>query len=267
MKNTWVMAVAALLVLSTAACKKANRGEQLAALDSAYQSGVLSKSEYDAKKLALMGPAPAPPTATAPPAPAPPDAAAPSVTPAPPPNAPSKTPPVPVRARAVPKAPVPPPAVPPARPPVAATAAQPQPIAQPPATPDRPAAETELGPLAGCEGAEYQSGDVKGARRRFYVAPIDAVKRAAATALSSLDFDIHKNAGNEIEASKRKHISAIVGAGGERLLLHFEKSQQGSLAGTLVIAETRKSFVGRVSQKSWTNAVLTQIACHLRAPR
>jgi len=53
------------------------------------------------------------------------------------------------------------------------------------------------------------------------------VKRAAGEALRSLDFNLHKDSRNEMEASKRRHISAIVGAGGERLILHFKKAQQG----------------------------------------
>ena len=60
MKNAWLMAVVALLVWNAAGCKKENKAEQLAALDNAYQSGVLTKGEYDAKRLALLGPPPAP---------------------------------------------------------------------------------------------------------------------------------------------------------------------------------------------------------------
>src|ERR1039457_878545 len=82
MKNTWLMAVVAWLVLSAAACKKENQAEQLAALDGAYQAGVLSKAEYDAKRLALMGPPPAAPVTPAPATnPAAPPQAAPSPVP------------------------------------------------------------------------------------------------------------------------------------------------------------------------------------------
>jgi hypothetical protein len=52
-----------------------------------------------------------------------------------------------------------------------------------------------------------------------------------------------------------------------RLILHFEKSRQGDRPGTLVTGETKRNVVGRVTQKSWTNAVLAQIACHLRERR
>ncbi|MGD0772187.1 MAG: hypothetical protein ABSC05_05130 [Candidatus Solibacter sp.] len=285
MKNTWLMAVVALLVLSAAACKKENKAEQLAALDNAYQSGVLTKAEYDAKRLALVGPA-APPPAAANTPPAPADAVQPSAAPAPPKAAPRKLAPGAARSQAATERPVPAPAVPPESTPASPNASQPPPVTEPPAAPTaqvrepsaaqtRPApptsaageAEGEPQPLAGCEDAEYQSGKVKGARRRFYPAPMDSVRRAAGAALRSLDFTIHREGGNEMEASKRRHISAIVGAGGERLILRFEKSQQGNQAGTMVTGETKKSLVGRVAQKSWTNAVLAQIACHLRARR
>ena len=285
MKNIWLMPVAALLVVS-AACRKDNKAEQLAALENAYRSGVLTEGEYNAKRLALMGPAPAKPTAPmAAPVPAPPVAnpvppaprspssdtvAAPSQLPAPPPPqpapqpAPGQTPPhAATGAAPVPQPPRATPPLPPAHP-------------EPPAVETRPTPQTgaaesepepEPQPLAGCEDAEYRSGNVKGARQRFYPAPIDSVKRAAGAALLSLDFNIHRDAGNEMEASKRRHIGAIVGAGGERLILHFAEAQQGGHAGTLVTGETRKSFVGRMAQKSWTNAVLAQIACHLRERR
>lgn len=94
--------------------------------------------------------------------------------------------------------------------------------------------------------------------------PLAKVKKAAAAALKTLDFHIRRNANNEIEASKRRHIGALVGAGGEKVILHFKETQQGGQNGTRVTGETRKTFVGRVAQKSWTNAVLAQTTCILR---
>jgi hypothetical protein len=70
-----------------------------------------------------------------------------------------------------------------------------------------------------------------------------------------------------MEASKRRHVSAVVGAGGERLILRFESAQRGGQSGTRVTGETKKSFVGRLAQKTWTTAVLAQIACNLRTGR
>jgi hypothetical protein len=275
------------LLVASAACRKDNKAEQLAALENAYRSGVLTQGEYDAKRLALMGP---------PPAPAAPVTPQPVANPVPPPqNPPSDTAAAPARAVEALPAPSRLPAPPPRQPAPVVTRSQAAtgaaPVTQPPAAPPahepelpaveklpavetRPAPQTSAGesepepaPLPGCEDAEYRSGKVKGARQRFYPAPVDSVKRAAGAALRSLDFNIHRDAGNEMEASKRRHISAIVGAGGERLILHFDKARQGNQAGTLVTGETRKSFVGRMAQKSWTNAVLAQIACHLREGR
>jgi hypothetical protein len=271
------MSVAALLVVlvvSAAACRKENKAEQLAALENAYRSGVLTQAEYDAKRLALVGP---PSAALA--APAKPPVANP-VTPRNPPSGTAAAPAGVIATNPVPSGPAAPiaprpqaaPAAPPVTPPRTAPAPA-TPARQPelPAAQTGPAPQTSAGepepepePLPGCEDAEYRSGKVKGARQRFYPAPVDSVRRAAGEALRSLDFNIHTNTRNEMEASKRRHISAIVGAGGERLILHFQKAQQGGQAGTLVTGETRKSFVGRVAQKSWTNAVLAQIACHLR---
>jgi hypothetical protein len=94
--------------------------------------------------------------------------------------------------------------------------------------------------------------------------PPAAVRRAAASALRTLDFTIHKDSNNEIEASKKRHIGVLIGAGGEKVILQFKTSRQGGLEGTLVTGETKKSFVGRVAQKSWTTAVLAQTACVLR---
>jgi hypothetical protein len=288
MKNTWLLAVVAWLVLSAAACKKENKAEQLAALDGAYQAGVLSKEEYDAKRLALMGPPPAAPVTPAPaanptapaanstappqnpPAAAPPAPAVEASPPAaPPPTAPERPKPMPRKPAAVVTQSR---AIPPERTQAPPATAQPVPATPPPARAipaPQPAAtgEAEPQPLAGCVDTEYDSSTVTGARQRFYAAPLNAVVAAARTALRSLDFNIHKDTGTGMEASKQRHLSAVVGAGGERLILHFEKSRQGDRPGTLVTGETKKNFVGRVTQKSWTNAILAQIACHLAARR
>lgn len=225
-RKIWLIAVAVSLLVSVAACNRRNKAEQLAALDSAYQSGILTQEEYEAKKLALQG------------------SAAPSL-----PAAPSRpdTPISPAQSAAAPK-----------------TAP-----AETSPTPANPAGESDTGsqepaPVAGCEDAEYKSGKQSGTRERFFPMPLTTVKNAAAAALKTLDFSIRKEANNEIEASKKRHIGVLVGAGGERVFLHFREAQQGGQEGTLVTGETKKSFVGRVTRKSWTNAVLAQIACVLR---
>jgi hypothetical protein len=124
--------------------------------------------------------------------------------------------------------------------------------------------EPEPAPLAGCEDVEYKSGGQKGSQSRFFAASPDAVWRAAVSSLESLDFNIHKSSNKEIEASKKRHVGVIVGAGGERVILSLRKAERGNQSGTLVIGETKKSLVGRMAQRTWTDAVLAQMACKLR---
>ena len=102
-------------------------------------------------------------------------------------------------------------------------------------------------------------------QERFFPVSEEAVRKAAATAFADLDFIIQRDSGHEMEASKRRHLSALVGGGGERLILNFSRVQRGGQSGTRVLGETKKSIVGRLAQKSWTSAVLAQIACNLRA--
>ena len=276
MKNTWLMAVVVSLLASAAACHRTNKGEQLAALESAYQSGVLSKKEYEAKKSALLGPSapppgpaaapvtpPAAPPSHASPQPAVPESAAPvTLEPAPPP--PSKRTPAPPPARPVAATRVTPPAVPPPpafpQPAVPESAASATPEPAPP--PARPAAAARVQPApSGCEDAEYKPGKEKGVQEHFFPAPLETVKKAAAGAFTNLEFIIHKDANNEMEASKKRHLGIL--GGGERVTLIFERAQRGGQTGTRVSGETRKNKVARIAQKSWTNAVFAQIACKL----
>lgn len=250
----------AAALLSATACHRTNKAEQLAALDSAYQSGLLTKDEYDAKRLALAAATPAPavaqipvPAATQVPAqvqnPAP--AAAPPAKEARPAAQPPRAPAPSVASSVAPSSPPPPP-------PAAAPTGNRQ---LRPGVGD--AKEPEPAPLAGCDDAEYKSGGQKGAEERFFAAPPEAVRRAAVSALGSLDFNIRKNSKTEIEASKKRHIGVVVGAGGERVTLTFQNFKRGGQSGTRVIGETKKSFVGRMAQRTWTDAVLAQIACKL----
>jgi outer membrane biosynthesis protein TonB len=271
MRNTTLIVLVAAL-LSAAACHKNNQAEQLAALDNAYKTGVFSKEEYDTRKQALFGVGA--PKAPAQPAQSPqtePVAAQPVEQPAPP--AASVPPPAPVRD--VPRSTAPPPAQPAARrmpstpAPAQADVPPPAPVPVRPAPPANGAnrEDSEPAPLAGCEDAESKSGGAKGVQERFFPVPVDAVRKAAALAFKNLDFTIHSDTSREMEASKRRHVSAVVGAGGERLILRFESAQRGGQSGTRVTGETKKSFVGRLAQKTWTTAVLAQIACNLRTGR
>jgi hypothetical protein len=214
---TGLLAVA--LVTSTACKHTSDKAEQLAALDNAYQAGLLTKDEYDAKRRALTES----------------DAAAATASTVPEPNSS----------------------------PVAAPVA-------PSITPSGSSSNVHAGPaepapMAGCSDAEYKSGGQKGAEARFFAASPEMVRRAAVSALESLDFNIHKNTNKEIEASKKRHLGALVGAGGERVILTFKEVQQGGQSGTRVVGQTKKNFVGHVSQKNWTDAVFAQTACKLSA--
>jgi hypothetical protein len=234
----WLTTIAVSVLLSAAACNKNNKAEQLAALESAYQSGILTKAEYEAKKAALTGwtppaagflsgpSAPAPPVAAVPPGPAPE-----KPTPFPEPPSSPKNPPVPTPPDGV----------------------------APPSSPG-PANEAAAR-LAGCEETEFKSGKEKGKQERFFTMPTARVRQAALVALKDLDFKINRNAGREIEASKKRHLGVLIGAGGEKVVLHFEEAQQRGQKGTRVTGETKKNSVLRAGQKSWTNAVLAQTAC------
>lgn len=121
----------------------------------------------------------------------------------------------------------------------------------------------EPAPLPGCE-AEVKAGKEKGKQDRFFPMPLAKVKEAAVSALNALEFEVKKDSDNDIEAAKKRHVGVFVGSGGEKVALHFEESEEGGQKGTRVSGETKKGFVGRAGQKSWTNAVLAQTACNLQ---
>ncbi len=224
------LAVVALLLM--AGCHRGDKATKLAALESAYRSGVFTTEEYDAKKAAIAG-QPTAPAATVP------VAAQPAI-PAPQAEIPQAPTPEPPRSRPVKASPF--------------TAAEAVQSAEP---------KSEPAPKAVCEDAESKAGKEKGVQERFFPKSIATVRKATEAALKNLDFNIDKDSGNDLEATRRHHIGRLIGVGGERLLLHFEKSQKDNRTGTLVTGETKKRFVGRIAQKSWTNATLAQIACQL----
>lgn len=116
-------------------------------------------------------------------------------------------------------------------------------------------------PTAGCASTEVKSGKEKGPQKRFYEAPPAKVKEALLGALAALEFNIKKDTGNEISAQKSRHLGVFVGSGGETLNLKLAAGEEDGKKGTIVEGETKKGFVGRVGQKSWTNAVFDQTAC------
>jgi hypothetical protein len=92
-------------------------------------------------------------------------------------------------------------------------------------------------------------------QERFFLASEDAVRKAAALALTNLDFTVSSDSNHEMQASKKGRLKAIVGAGSEKVVLHFASTEKDGQSGT------------RVTQKSWTDAVLSQIGCNLRNGR
>jgi hypothetical protein len=189
-------------LICVAACSHGkSKDEQLAALETAKESGALSDQEYEAKKAAITGTS----------------APAASATPASDPSAGAK-----------------------------ATNAE--------------EAEPEPAPAAGCNDPEYKSHKA-GPAERFFPLPEARVKTAVLAALKTLDFTIHKDDGGEIEASKNRHVSVMIGAGGERELILLEAAEVGGKQGTRVKGETKKKLP---TQKSWSAAILAQIACNLK---
>jgi len=262
MKKTSLLAIAVVVLAGGVGCNQARKSGPEAALDRAYQSGILSKGEYEAKKAALLAPT-APPAAVPVAAPV----ATPVVAPEPAPAAPADPPaakPVaakPVAAVARVSRPVKPAAQPAAVPEPAVEApapvrVQPAPVAQVEET-------REPAPPAACADTEIRPGKEKGKQERFYPMPPSKVRAALLKSLNDLEFHIHKATDTEIEASKKRHIGLVVGSGGEKMTLHFEAATEGGRRGTLVAGETKKGLVMRAGQKSWTNAILDQANCVL----
>ncbi len=165
-------------LLALVACHRTpTKSEQLEALDIAYKSGVFTSEEYEAKRLALMGPPATEPPASAPADPRPQLAAS---TPAPSPASivlPALAPPrpAPLPAKALPR--------------------------------PRPWRTT----LVKTRKA-HQSED-----SRFFPASPERVRTAALAALDKLDFNIKSTGKDLIEATKKRHLSAAsVGGGGEK---------------------------------------------------
>ena len=118
-------------------------------------------------------------------------------------------------------------------------------------------------PLPGCESKEIKSGKEKGKQERVFQAPQANVKEALLSALAALEFDVKKDQANDIEANKKRHLGVFVGSGGEKVVFHLEEVNLEGQKATKVTGETKKGFVGRAGQKSWTSALLDQTNCVL----
>lgn len=253
--------VAAALLLAAGCHRETKVSDPAAALEKAYQAGLLTKEEYEAKKVAMSGkkaepaPAPLPPVAEVKPEPKPeppPEPKHDSTRP----QAVAKSKPKSVAVKQSAALPIAePPAITP--PPVAAPtpAERPAPAPPPPIKASTPAPAK----ARGCDDADTRPGVDSGTQEKTFAASPEAVRNAAMEAFAALDFQIQKDNSSFLEARKKKHLGAIVGAGGEHVVLTLEKTQQG----TRVTAKTVKTFTGRLAQKNWTNAVLAQLACRL----
>src|SRR5579863_7482483 len=263
LRTTALLALLCGLLCVVSCNRSKSKGEQLAALETAKQAGALSQEEYEAKKAAIEGTAapaavaPAPeqaaPTAAIPPQEHPVGAAAASATqpaptqPAPSPSiAPQPTTPSPAPTRPAPSQSTP------------APAKQPNQVVAKAATSEK--AEPEPAPAATCDDPEYKSHKA-GPEERFFPLPEARVKAALIASLKTLDFTIHKDDGDDIEASKNRHASVIIGAGGERETLHLEAATKDGKFCTRVSGDTKKRMP---TQKPWTAAILAQTACNLK---
>lgn len=115
-----------------------------------------------------------------------------------------------------------------------------------------------------CANTEMKPGkDAK--MERFYPAPMAQVKEAIVSAMKGLEFEMGKQTDTGFEANRKRHFGVMVGSGGEVLVVQMKEAEEGGVKGTKVTMETRKTFAGRVGQKTWTSAVLDQTDCMLKA--
>ena len=119
------------------------------------------------------------------------------------------------------------------------------------------------GPLD-CKNLEVKPGKEKGKQERFFPYPVDKVKAALIDGMKGIEFEVKKDDGKTVEASRKRHMGMFVGSGGETVVAQVEEGKSGDVVGTKVTAETKKGFVGRAGQKSWSNAVLNQAECILK---
>lgn len=124
----------------------------------------------------------------------------------------------------------------------------------PPATtPDQPCMKEEMKP-----GKDSKI-------EHFFAAPADKVKQAIVDAMKAIECTPDKQTDTEIQGQRKRHIGVMVGSGGEVLSFTLAPATENGVAGTKVVGDTKKTFAGRMGQKSWTDAVLTRAECLLKA--
>lgn len=92
--------------------------------------------------------------------------------------------------------------------------------------------------------------------------PIEAVKKAAADALTVIGCEIKKNEDTYVEGVRTRKIGAFVGSGGETVSVKLAAAGDGK---TSVDVRTKKTFVGGAGQKNWDQQVVDEITKELSA--
>ena len=119
----------------------------------------------------------------------------------------------------------------------------------------------EPAPLPGCASTQKSGGANE--QSRFFAGPLPAARQALSGALAAFGFKVDKDKADLVEAHRPHHVGVVAGSGGEKLVLHLKETEQDGKKGIQVTGETVKTMVGRMGQKTWTNAVLDQAACNL----
>jgi hypothetical protein len=92
--------------------------------------------------------------------------------------------------------------------------------------------------------------------------PIEAVKKAAADALTVIGCTIKKDESTYVEGVRSRKIGAFVGSGGETVSVTLAPAGDGK---TSVDVRTKKTFLGVAGQKNWDQPVLDEIMKELGA--
>jgi hypothetical protein len=101
----------------------------------------------------------------------------------------------------------------------------------------------------------------KSKQERSFPASEERVKEVLIDAMLATGFVVKKDKGHKVEAIRKYPELGGGGAGGEKLKVSLETVEQSGSSVIRVTAETRKGFVGRLRQHSWSDAVLDQAEC------
>lgn len=86
--------------------------------------------------------------------------------------------------------------------------------------------------------------------------PMEAVKKAAADALTVIGCTIKKDESTYVEGVRARKVGAFVGSGGETVSVTLAPTADGK---TSVDIRTKKTFVGGAGQKNWDQQTLDEI--------